>query len=111
MGSPDVRCAAIKALSRLAKKGDRHAINGLTSRLEDEDWQVRYVAVNALPKIVEPEDHRVIHEVTALLKDESSIVVLAAKEVLHEIAESDYPLSESTMAMVMAIGRNRRRKS
>jgi len=48
-----VKIAAVKALAKVAEKGDQHAIAALRGRLEDAKLHVRLAAVGALAKVAE----------------------------------------------------------
>ena len=82
-----VRYRAVKALEKLAEKGDAGVIRAVSARLDDADKGVQFAAVEALGQMAVKGDAGVIRAVSARLEDAYAHVRVAAVQALEEIAE------------------------
>ena len=84
---PLVRREAVRALARLAEKGDEVVITVALGLLADKAEVVRAEAVIALPRLAEKGDGKVITKVLSLLADKARVVRAEAFMALPQLAE------------------------
>mmetsp|Transcript_76446 Transcript_76446/g.132654 ORF Transcript_76446/g.132654 Transcript_76446/m.132654 type:complete len:578 (-) Transcript_76446:111-1844(-) len=80
-----VKQAALKALRRIAKRGDQFVVDSVCAQLEHQDWRGRWIALKALVDIAPKNNARIFLAVISCFEDAMCDVRHLAIEVLGDV--------------------------
>eukprot|EP00811_Abedinium_folium_P032309 NODE_5365_length_1778_cov_7.777105.p1 GENE.NODE_5365_length_1778_cov_7.777105~~NODE_5365_length_1778_cov_7.777105.p1 ORF type:complete len:512 (-),score=79.85 NODE_5365_length_1778_cov_7.777105:99-1634(-) len=86
-GDSEVRQAAIRAIARLAERGNARTVDTMVACLEDDDDFVRRAAFSVLPRVAERGDSRAIEAAVTRLEHKAWIWRGAAVRALERLVQ------------------------